>query len=89
MSKRLILAVTGAVLLAASVTTFMCVDKSNDPMDDLFRANVEALTRNESEIYTCETRIKEGDRKTFFCGSCSWVENSEPTWTSFTSSCTK
>ena len=54
MNKRLSLAVTGAVLLAASVTTFMCVDKSDDPMDDLFRANVEALTQfEESKTSLC------------------------------------
>ena len=47
MKKKLILSAAGVVLLAASVTTFVCTNKSNDPMADLFKANVEALTRSE------------------------------------------
>ena len=39
--------------LAASVTTLVSANKSNDPMDDLFRANVEALTNGEISVSTC------------------------------------
>ena len=46
--NKFVLLAAGAVLLAASVTTFVCTNKSNDSMDDLFRANVEALARSES-----------------------------------------
>ena len=48
MKNKFVLLSAGAVLLAASVTTFVCTNKSNDSMDDLFRANVEALARSES-----------------------------------------
>ena len=48
MKNKFVLLAAGAVLLAASVTTFVCANKSNDSMDDLFKANVEALARNES-----------------------------------------
>ena len=48
MKNKFVLSAAGAVLLAASVTTFVCTNKSNDSMDDLFRANVEALARSES-----------------------------------------
>ena len=48
MKNKFVLSAAGAVLLAASVTTFVSgVNKSNDSMDDLFKANVEALARNE------------------------------------------
>ena len=47
MKKKIILFAAGAVLLAASAFTFASVNKSDDPMDDLFKANIEALTRNE------------------------------------------
>ena len=48
MKNKFVLSAAGAVLLAASVTTFVCTNKSNDSMDDLFKANVEALARSES-----------------------------------------
>ena len=50
MKRKLILFAAGVVLLAASVTTFVCANKSNDPMDDLFRANVEALASGEADL---------------------------------------
>ena len=45
--NKFVLSAAGAVLLAASVTTFVSRNKSNDSMDDLFRANVEALAQYE------------------------------------------
>ena len=39
--------------MAASAFTFASVNKSNDPMDDLFKANVEALARNEGGVKQC------------------------------------
>ena len=51
--RKIILSAAGAVLLAASAFTFVSVNKSNDPMDDLFKANVEALARNEVGGYPC------------------------------------
>ena len=55
MKNKFVLLAAGAVLLAASVTTFVCANKSNDSMDDLFKANVEALAYNESgsEVVKC------------------------------------
>ena len=53
MKKKIILFAAGAVLLAASAFTFASVNKSNDPMDDLFKANVEALARNEGGVKQC------------------------------------
>ena len=40
------------------MTTFVSVNKSNDSMDDHFRANVEALAYNESgsEVVKCYCR---------------------------------
>ena len=43
MKRKVILFAAGAVFLAASVVTFVSVTCSNDPMDNLFMANVEAL----------------------------------------------
>ena len=53
MKNKFILSAAGAVFLAASVTTFVCTNKSNDSMDDLFKANVEALARNETGVKQC------------------------------------
>ena len=58
MKKKIILFAAGVVLLAATVTTFVCTNRSNDPMDDLFKANVEALARNEVVACTFVMVIK-------------------------------
>ena len=50
MNKKIILFAAGAVLLAASAFTFASVNKSNDPMNDLFKANVEALASGEVDL---------------------------------------
>ena len=42
-----IVCISGALLLAASACVFVCANKQNNEVD-LFRANVEALTRTES-----------------------------------------
>ena len=39
----------GAVLLAAAVSAFVYVKNENNSMDELFEANVEALTQSESQ----------------------------------------
>ena len=54
MNNKTILFAAGAVLLAASAFTFASVNTSNDPMDDLFEANVEALASYEGlPVRTC------------------------------------
>lgn len=47
MKNKFILSAAGAVLLAASVTTFVCTNKSDGSMDAFFKANVEALAQYE------------------------------------------
>ena len=51
----------------------MCTNKSNDSMDDLFRANVEALSRSEvggfGEI--CAQSPKPGKFRMKYCSTCS------------------
>ena len=75
MKKKIILFAAGAVLLAASAITFASVNKSNDPMDDLFKANVEALARNESGNYRIcysESVVRKG--YTYYdCGTCTKI----------------
>ncbi len=70
MKKKIILFAAGVVLLAASVTTFVCANKSNDPMDDLFRANVEALADIEGTqtTWSCDGSLLK--RCSAVCGSC-------------------
>ena len=75
--NKFVLSAAGAVLLAASVTTFVCTNKSNDSMDDLFKANVEALARNEVGDCTYAMVIKRESSHTLICrgnGSlcCQW-----------------
>lgn len=73
MKRKLILSAAGVVLLAASVTTLVSANKSNDPMDDLFRANVEALARNEVGP-VCTGPKRENIGGNIFCRS----ENTSP-----------
>ena len=47
MKNKLVLSAAGAVLLAASVTTVVCANKSDGSMDAFFKANVEALAQYE------------------------------------------
>ncbi len=70
---KIILFAAGVVLLAASVTTFVCANRSNDPMNDLFRANVEALTRTEIGGFgeLCSQSPKPGDVRMKYCSTCS------------------
>ena len=72
MKHKIILFAAGAVLLAASAFTFASVNKSNDPMDDLFKANVEALSRSEvgglGEI--CAQSPKPGKYRMKYCSTC-------------------
>lgn len=53
MNNKTILFAAGVVLLAASVFTFMSVSRTNDPMDELFEANVEALAQIETPVDLC------------------------------------
>lgn len=39
--------------LTGSVLTFMSVNRANDPMDELFEANVEALAQIETPVDLC------------------------------------
>ena len=77
MKNKFVLSAAGAVLLAVSVTTFVCTNKSNDSMDDLFKANVEALARNESGNYVmCMQHLAESDHgeKNYYCQTCTLRE---------------
>ena len=82
----------GLVLFCAmGYVGYIAHEKMNmSDAERFIQANVEALTRDESggTSYTCESKIGEGDRKTFFCGACDWVKG-DPTWDSVTKSCTK
>ena len=51
MTKKIVLA-AGAVLVAAAVSAFVCVNNGRTSMDDLFYANVEALADGEGG-YAC------------------------------------
>ena len=70
--NKFVLSAAGAVLLAASVTTFVCTNKSNDSMDVLFRANVEALARSESggSSVMCSQTNDRGDHYMKLCSNC-------------------
>ena len=46
MKKKIFLA-AGAVLVAAAVSVFVCVNNERNSMDELFNANVEALADDE------------------------------------------
>ena len=69
--NKFVLLAAGAVLLAASVTTVVCANKSDGSMDDLFKANVEALARSESGGTICvHQSITPGDNPYVLCSTC-------------------
>ena len=70
MKQKIILFAAGAVLLAASAFTFASVNTSNDPMDDLFRANVEALAQNEGSLTTWRCDGSVFKHCSAVCGRC-------------------
>ena len=82
MKNKFVLSAAGAVLLAASVTTFVCTNKSNDLMDDLFRANVEALARNESGGIMCLQYMGEYDltQPRVYCKTCTKIYSTVTTF---------
>lgn len=83
--KKLFLTI-GSVLIAATASVLVCLN--NGKTDDIFNRNVDALANYEGGSSTCETRITtQQNRRTFYCGTCGWVENSKPTWDSSTKSC--
>ena len=74
MKNKIILLTAGAVLLSASLFTFVSVNRINDPMDDLFRANVEALARNEAGFIDCYNNMKSDPcEDDVYCGTCSKI----------------
>ena len=76
MNKKIILFAAGAVLLAASAFTFASVNKSNDPMSDLFKANVEALADTEAGggRAVCYSQYSLNDSmRCLECGTCNYV----------------
>ena len=68
--KKTILLAAGAVLLAATVSTFVYVKNGSDSMDELFDANVEALANGEGAVTTwsCDGSVLK--RCSAVCGSC-------------------
>ena len=75
MKRKVILFAAGAVFLTASVVTFVSVTCSNDPMDNLFMANVEALA-NEETSDGFNTVIKIESSHTLICrGDGGWSTN--------------
>ena len=66
--KKPILLAAGAVLLAAVVSAFVYVKNGSNAMDELFEANVEALTRNESTP-VCTGPKRENLTGDIFCRS--------------------
>lgn len=72
MKNKIILFAAGAALLITSVLTFRNVNRTNDSMDDLFRANVEALARNEAGFIECFKNMKSDPcEEAIYCGTCS------------------
>ena len=82
MKNKFVLLAAGAVLLAASVTTFVCTNKFNGSMDDLFKANVEALARNESGGIMCLQYMGEYDltQPRVYCKTCTKIYSTVTTF---------
>ncbi len=70
--KRNILLAAGAVLVAATVSAFVYVKNESNSMDELFDANVEALTRSESGGFgpMCSQTGNSGEHFIKLCSNC-------------------
>ena len=69
--KKTILLAGEAVLLAAAVSAFVYVNNESNSMDELFEANVEALTRNEGIGTKCYKNIRNDPSDVaLYCGTC-------------------
>ena len=83
--KFFFIAVSAIVAVSAGIFAYL---NSESKSDDMFSANVEALADQESGGIICYKRIHySSGYETFYCGTCSWAQNSEPNFFSGTSTC--
>ena len=68
--------------VAAAVSAFVYVKNENNSMDELFNANVEALTRSEeSGTGTCYNSITTSEgQKVLYCGTCTYLPGKPDTF---------
>ena len=64
------------------IIIFVCTNKSNGSMDDLFKANVEALARNESGGIMCLQYMGEYDltQPRVYCKTCTKIYSTVTTF---------
>ena len=69
--KKSILLAAGAVLLAAAVSAFVYVkNENNNSLNELFEANVEVLTNDESSLTTWSCDGSAFKHCSATCGKC-------------------
>ncbi len=70
--KKTIFFAVAAMIMAAMVSVFVCVNNARNSMDELFNANVEALANNEGvNGKTCYNRItSDSSECAIYCGTC-------------------
>lgn len=70
--KKTILFAVAAMIMAAMVFVFVCVNNERNSMDELFNANVEALANDEGGLGNrmCVPNSVLGDTPYILCYSC-------------------
>lgn len=85
MKKKIIFAALATIVVAASAFTVVKSERSS--LGELFNANVEALTRDESGTGTCYNTITTASgQKVLYCETCTYISG-KPSWISGTGTC--
>jgi len=89
MKKKILAAVAAVAIAVVAVINMDLVSRKQEALSALHLANIEALAQGESGgTTTCHNTITQKDKnRVFYCGSCSFVENSKPSTWSGTSTC--
>jgi len=90
MKKKVLAAGAAVAIAAAAVINMDFASGKEERLSDIQLANIEALALRhlDDDKTTCYNTITSRDGvKTLFCGSCSYVNNSEPTTFSGSGTC--
>ena len=83
--KKVVLLAAATVVLAAAAAVAIHANRQADP---IFEANIEALTNGEQGTGLCYNTITyKKNSQVLFCGSCTYIEDSEATMFSGTGAC--
>jgi len=91
MKKKILVGVVAVAIVAVAVVNRDFGSGKRDDLSAVHLANIEALAQgedNNSDPKTCyKTITYQKYQEVFYCGTCSWVKDSAPSWVSGSSTC--